>query len=178
MSVILTGSLIAIAISIVFSQFGAAIGLADDAPLGSEDFTSWGVIAVGIWMLWVQLLASLAGGYAAGYLRIPSADVSFHENEMRNGLYGLSVWATSTTLVFIGTAITAAFATYVSVQTGDYDPGQSMTDNEQNASVIFAFVLGAVSLLSAVAAWWAATMGGEHRQSNADFSTYLSFKKK
>lgn len=175
---VFAGATVALAISIVLMQFGGAIGLSDDAPLrGEGSIASWGVIATGIWILWIQLLASLAGGYSAGYLRTPTPELKAHQNELKDGFYGLSVWATSTVLVFIGAALTGAFASYVALVNGTYENPAVLSDNEQNSAIIFAFALGSISLLSAVAAWWSATMAGEHRLKGTDFSKYLSFKK-
>lgn len=176
---VFAGTVIALAISVVLIQFGSAVGLSDDSPLrGEGSAASWGVIATGIWILWTQLLASLAGGYSAGYLRAPTPELEPHQNEMKDGLYGLSVWATGTVLVAIGAALAVAFANYVALAGGTYEDSSTMSDNEQNAAIIFAFALGATSLLSAAAAWWAATVGGEHRLNAVDHSRYLSFKKR
>lgn len=175
---VFAGTVVALAISVVLMQFGAAAGLSATAPLrGEGQIASWGVIAAGIWILWVQLLASLAGGYSAGYLRTPTPELQPHQNEFKDGLYGLSVWATSTVLVFIGTVAAGAFASYMAMANGTYEDPANMSDNEKNAAIIFAFALGAISLLSAVAAWWAATMAGEHRLKETDFGRYLTFKK-
>jgi hypothetical protein len=175
---IFAGTVIALAISLVLMQFGTAIGLSDDAPLrGEGSIASWGVIATGIWLLWVQLLASLAGGYTAGYVRTPTPEFKPHENEVKDGLYGLTVWGFTTVLAFIGAGFATAVTTYIALETGTYDDPSTITDVEQNTAVIFAFVAGSTALLSGVAAWWAGTMGGEHRLKSVDFSQYLSFKK-
>lgn len=177
--VIFAGAAVACAISIVLMQFGSVIGLSADGPLIQlEDMATWAVIATGIWILWVQLLASLAGGYSAGYLRRPTPAYKPHENELHDGFYGFAVWAISTIAVFTAISIAAISATYIEVETGIYNVDGTMSDSEKNTAIIFAFITGATSLLSAVAAWWAATMGGDHRAQGTDFSTYLSFKKK
>ena len=176
---IFAGSVIACGISIVMMQFGSAIGLSSDTPFeGEANLAAWSVIATGIWVLWIQLLASLAGGYAAGYMRTPSLTALAHENEMHDGLHGFAVWAFSTILVFIAVSLAAFGASYISIAAGSYEPPADMTDSEQNTAIIYAFVMGATSLLSAVAAWWAATMGGDHRITGVDFSKNLSFKKR
>jgi hypothetical protein len=159
-------------------QFGSVIGLsADGALAGLEDMAMWGIVATGIWILWVQLLASLAGGYSAGYLRRPTPAYKPYENELHDGFYGFAVWALSTIAVFIALSIAAMVATYVEIQTEAFDVDGVMSDSEQNSAIIFAFVAGSTSLLSAVAAWWAATMGGDHRAKGVDFSAHLTFKK-
>ena len=176
---IFAGSVIACGISIVMMQFGSAIGLSQDSPFeGEANLAAWSVIATGIWVLWIQLLASLAGGYAAGYMRTPALSASEHENEMHDGLHGFAVWALSTIGVFIVVSLAAFAANYITIAAGTYEPPGDMSDTEQNTAIIYAFVMGATSLLSAVAAWWAATMGGDHRIKGTDFSHALSFKKR
>lgn len=178
--VIFAGAAVATAVSIVLLQFGSIVGLSAHEPLRGEEgnIEAWGIIATGIWLLWVQLLASVTGGYLAGWLRSPATAFHTHQTEMRDGMHGLVVWSASTVIVFIGAALAGAFATYVSIQNGTFEGAEALTDNEKNASIIFAFAMGATSLLSAVASWWAATKGGEHRDEGIDFSHDISFKKK
>ena len=177
-SVIFAGAAVATAISIVLVQFGSIVGLSADGPLRGEGFTAMkAVLATGIWLLWVQLLASLAGGYIAGSMRSSTPFLSAHENEMRDGIYGLTVWATSTVAVFIALSLAAAGAAYVEVNSAGEQIVDSLTEAEENAAIIFAFFAGATSLVSAGAAWWASVMGGDHREKKVDFSEKLSFKK-
>lgn len=176
--VVFAGSVVATALTIVLMQFGSVISLSADTPLTNEgSLAAWQVIATGIWILWVQLLASLAGGYSAGYLRSPTPDYKPHVNELHDGIYGLAVWATSTIAIFLGAAAAAAVGVLAVAETDVTETINALTDAEQNTAIIFAFATGATSLLSAVAAWWASTMGGEHRSKNTDFSQSLSFKK-
>lgn len=177
-STIFAGTAVACAISVVLLQFGSMIGLAADSPLrGEGSIASWGVIATGIWLLWISLLASLAGGYIAGAMRGATPYLTTHENEMRDGIYGLTVWATSTVAAFIVIALASAAAAYVELHTVTDEVIDVVTKEEQNATIIFAFAAGATSLISAAAAWWAATMAGDHRDNKVDFSKQLSFKK-
>ncbi len=68
--VVIAGAVVAAAISIVLAQFGTIIGLAADEPLSEDlELARWGIITIGIWLIWIQLVASLAGGYVAGYMR-------------------------------------------------------------------------------------------------------------
>jgi hypothetical protein len=176
---IIAGSILSVALTLVLLQFGSAMGLSASAPLrGEASIAAWGVIAAGIWLLWVQLLSSLAGGYVAGRLRLTDASYEAHEQEMRDGIAGLMSWALATVLVFAGVAVASAFITITSIMTDSYTAPGALTAGEQNKAVIFAFVAGATSLLSAVAAWWAGTMGGDHRDNNRDFSAELSFRAK
>jgi hypothetical protein len=42
--------------------------------------------------------------------------------------------------------------------------------------VLMAFITAASLLISAVAGWWAATKGGEHRDDAVDHSRYLHWR--
>lgn len=175
---IFSGAALSLAVSIVLLQFGAAIGLTAAAPLrGEGTIAAWGLVAAGLWLLWVQLLASLAGGYLAGRLRVVSAASEPHDNEVRDGIAGLLTWAIASVLAFIAISVAAAFSTYVAIATDSYNAGETLSDADKNKALIFAFIAGSTSLLSAVAAWWAGTMGGDHRDQGIDLSRELSFKK-
>jgi hypothetical protein len=180
-SVIFAGIAVALALTVVLTQFGGAIGLKADSPLRGEGVkASWGILAAGIWILWTQLLSSLAGGYVSGYLRLPTPELTPHENELRDGLHGLTVWAASTVLVFIAIGIATFGASLVAAQDGAQvaQAAEAVKRTNENAAVIFAFANGAISLVSAVASWWAATKGGEHRLSAIDHSAVWSFKQR
>lgn len=174
---IIAGTALSLAISVVLLQFGSVIGLSATAPLRGEALiASWGVVATGIYLLWVQLMASIAGGYLAGRVRHADVGLSAHDNEMRDGLTGLLVWATGTVIAFIAASIGGAFATYVALHTDTYVVNEALSRAEKNAAIIFAFAAGATSLMSAAAAWWAGVKGGDHRDLGTDFSKELSFR--
>ncbi len=179
---VLAGATLACAISIVLLQFGSAIGLAVSAPLRGEGLARPGLaFATGLWILWVQITASIGGGYLAGRLRRSFDGIADHESEVRDGAHGLLSWAAATVAVFIGvSAATAVAALAPAVATPDQtaDATQAMMVAKKNAAAVYAFVTGAVSLVSAVSAWWAATKGGEHRDGQVDFSRHFSFRKR
>lgn len=177
MNAILIGTFIALAVSIVLLEFGAAIGLSSETAFDADiSLLSWNVVAVGIWLLWVQLIAAVLGGYAAGFLRTPHIEYKVHVNEVIDGFYGLSVWALSTIAMTIGVSVAALVTTVLAV---DQTEGiqETLSNAEENSLVIYAFVLGATSLVSAAASWWAATVGGDHRFKETDFSKQISFRK-
>ena len=175
--IITAGIALSLALTIVLLQFGGAIGLSTDTPLREEmNLASWGVIVSVLWLLWTQIISSLVGGYFVGRLRTPSVYRTAYESELRDGIMGLTVWAGSTLLVFLGAAIGGAFAAYVALQTNNYEANEVLTNAEHNAAVIYAFAAGASSLVSAVVAWWAATVGGDHRDKGTDFSKGFSFR--
>ena len=110
--VVIAGAVVACALSFVLLQFGAAVGLAqiDFNATPDANVTPGGVLGTGIWLLWVQLLASLTGAYLAGRMRTPLIGTSEHERDMRDGVHGLLVWATSTLAVVVAASAAAAFA--------------------------------------------------------------------
>ena len=178
-SAILAGTVLAIAISSVFLQFGSAIGLVVKSPYRMHELTAGGVLAIGIWLLWVQVSSSFAGGYLAGRLRAPVAFSGSHEREMRDGMHGLLVWASGTVAVIVAVAIMAAFAALTANDPEAAKPDVDVERLRHMTMIIFAFGAAATSFVSGVAAWWAATMGGEHRDDPvAHKHHFVTFKKR
>ncbi|MGQ0526945.1 MAG: hypothetical protein ACT4OY_02770 [Alphaproteobacteria bacterium] len=181
---ILGGTVLALAISIILSKFGSAIGLAISIDHNwTGDTALAGVIATGIWILWIQFLASLTGGYLSGRMRRPVSGSAVHEREIRDGAHGLMVWALSTVAVAIGASLVTAVAAFVPSSNPEEAAAlltqtPEMVDMTRNTAIIFAFATAAISLVSAVVSWWAATLGGEHRDNAVDHSGYVSFRKR
>lgn len=176
---VLAGAVVACAISAVLIQFGAAVGLTQITPELSADqnITPGGVLGIGIWLLWVQLLASLTGGYLAGRMRMPiDGDATAHESDMRDGVHGLLVWATSTLFVLVAVSAMASIAALADNPVEDAKRIADVPVMQENAAIIFAFFAAATSLVSGVAAWAAATKGGDHRDSRADHTRYFTFR--
>jgi hypothetical protein len=176
---ILGGAVLACAFSLVMLQFGSAIGLsATNVVDGDRLVTPERVFAIAFWVLWIQVLASSMGGYLAGRLRMPVDGADAHESEVRDGAHGLLTWAVGTLAVFAAGALMAAFAALAPEQVEPViRKTPEMLANEKAIAVISAFAAGATTLGSAVAAWWAATKGGDHRDSRADLSHYFSFRR-
>lgn len=178
---IMAGTVLAVAISLVLLNFGAAVGFADYLDMAPADITAVKVLTVGIWMLWIQMLASIIGGYTAGRLRT-AVSANPHEREVRDGLHGVLVWASGTVLVAIGAGAVAAFGAIGAGLTGNAGEAevtitQAAARISDNTAIIFAFGAAASSLIAAVVSWWAATVGGDHRDNNTDLSAYLSFRR-
>jgi hypothetical protein len=176
---VVAGAVLACALTFVLLQFGTAVGLAKIDPALSADanITPAGVLGIGIWLLWVQMLSSLAGGYLAGRMRAPLAGATEHERDMRDGVHGLLVWATATLAVVVAgyaAALLAGLTTPAPVQEAQQVADANAMDD--NAAIIFAFFAASSSLISAVLSWWAATMGGDHRDTGADHARYFTFR--
>jgi MFS family permease len=172
---ILAGTVVATALSLVFLQFGSGIGLADTDMIADNvaDVTPARLIMAGFYILIIQVASSILGGYIAGRMRTPAAGATAHEREMRDGMHGLLVWATATVLVFIGGALVAAFAAMSPGTVPEVQVTQDILEREKVVGVILAFSAGATSMVSAVAAWGAATKGGDHRDKQIDFSHHF-----
>lgn len=177
---ILGGAVFAIALSLVFTNFGAVAGLSVPHEYQAEGRYVWaGIIAIGLWGMWVQMLAAFAGGYLAGRMRRPVPGSPQHEREMRDGAHGLLVWATGTVAVAIALGLSAAFMAWANEPNVAVPTKTPATlQMEHNATIIFAFLTASTSLVAAVASWWAATMGGDHRDNSIDHSHYVSFRKR
>lgn len=175
---VVAGAILACAISAVLIQFGAAVGftrITHELNL-DQNITPGKVLGVGIWVLWVQVLASLGGGYIAGRLRTPILNASEHERDMRDGMHGLLVWALGMLIVVVAAFLVGSVAALADNPTEDIARTADVVAIEEKAAVIFAFCAGATSLVSAVISWWAATVGGDHRDTGADFTGHFGFR--
>lgn len=177
-SPILAGAVLACAISTVLMQFGAAVGFTQIINELSIDqnITPGKVLGVGIWVLWVQVFASLGGGYIAGRMRTPVLNASEHERDMRDGMHGLLVWASATLMVVVAAFLAGSVAALADNPTEDIARAADIAAIEEKATVIFAFCAGATSLVAAVISWWAATVGGDHRDTGTDYTRYFTFR--
>jgi hypothetical protein len=91
-SAIFGGVMVALVTNLLLNLIGAALGAASLAPLtGGVSATSLSTGA-GIWFALSNILAALAGGYAAGKF-------SGAHNESSAGWHGLTTWALSTLLL-------------------------------------------------------------------------------
>lgn len=90
---IAVGTVIATAITLIMSGFGAALGLSLTSVTGSGLSAVGLSIAAGLWMLWVALSSLIAGAYVTARLRRRAGDANSHEVMIRDGAHGLAVWA-------------------------------------------------------------------------------------
>lgn len=173
-SAVIAGSVLACSVSLVLLQFGNAIGLSVAHFQHDNAITPGKVFTVGLWLLWVQLMASISGGYLAGRMRA-SWNEQNHESEIRDGVHGLLVWATSTLAAVAAAALVAAIAA-LAPQTAPAETADISVDLLRRSSLVLAFSLTAISIISAVAAWAMAVLGGDHRDRAVDASHYVSFR--
>lgn len=176
-SAVIAGSVLASAISIILVHFGNAIGLSVMSDYDSAQQAKVAVFTVGLWLFWAQLAASISGGYLAGRMRSPM-DGKPHETEIRDGAHGLLVWALSTVLAAGAVAVVAALAAAGAETSAQVSQeAEKITNLSHNAGIILSFATVASALVSAVASWYIAVLGGEHRDDAVDVSHRISFRK-
>lgn len=163
-SAILGGVALAGAVALVLGQFGAAAGLSAATPFREPDVASWQVVVAGLWGLLVAVASASAGAYVAGRLRARVYDAKPEEVEFRDGVHGLIVWAAATLGLTLVLAVLASLAvSYDDVGPLDPDMTEAGLRIAANVSAIFAFATAAAAAVAAGAAYFAAKVGGEHR---------------
>lgn len=159
------GAAVALAITMLLTQFGAGIGLtaAADATLEGGG-ASWNPLIAGLWLVLVALASASAGGYLAGRMRTRAYDATEDEVEFRDGVHGLVVWAVSGVVAMFAVSVATALAGIGAVaDTGSAEIAAEVLANTAAAGVVFNFASAAGAALAAAAAWFAATTGGSHR---------------
>lgn len=114
---ILGGSVLAVALVIIFSGFGAALGLtAISAERGEGSGTLALFLSAG-WIILSMIAAYALGGYVAGRMRRRLDAASSDEIQVRDGLNGLVVWAVATLLsaMVLGSAVSSTVSAVGSV---------------------------------------------------------------
>jgi hypothetical protein len=173
-SPIIAGTLLACAVSAILTHFGNGLGLSFTNLKSDDLVTAHSVFALGLWLLWTQISASLMGGYLAGRMLSPWG--AGHESELRDGAHGLIVWALSTVLTALVVGAAAAVAA-LAVNHGIDHPELSH-ETAKKLGIVSGFALLASSLVSAVIAWYMATLGGDHRDRKVDARGHYSFRRR
>jgi len=97
---IVAGALVAAAVSLILLALGTGLGFAAMSPwsgrgIGVGTFS----VAAAIWLIVMQWLASIFGGYITGRLRTRWVGTHEHEIFFRDTANGLVMWSLSTVLV-------------------------------------------------------------------------------
>lgn len=201
---ILAGVSIATAIGLVLLTFGATLGLSVTSPYEGEGLSPVAfVIMAGLYVLWVQIMSFFMGGYVAARLRGRAPGASEHEVDVRDGMHGLIVWGVGVIaaafISFVGVGGIGATAQAVDTQTssavasvvdGQIDEAaaqerpaagpQDASAEERRAeavrklTVISGFIAAASLLVGAVAAFFGAQSGGNHRDKDVRSDFFVS----
>jgi len=99
---IFAGALVAIAVSLILFVLGSGLGFAAVSPwadqgVGAKTFT----IGAAIWLIVMQWVSALMGGYIAGRLRTRWLGTHVHEVFFRDTAHGFVTWALATVVVAI-----------------------------------------------------------------------------
>lgn len=168
------GAAVSLAISTVLFQFGTNVGLSTGVDLESVGKNpALMLVAVGVWLLWVPLVSAMAGGYLAGMMRGRWPGATAEQTEMRDGIQGLTVWAVSTLAAAAGAALLAAVTAALAKAGAQGGQAAEVSEMARNSGVILGFIAAAAAFLSAGIAWWAATVGGKHRDDGIDANEFV-----
>jgi len=97
---IFAGAFVATAASLILVELGSGFGLASLSPWPAHGASAATFsIAMAIWLVVVQWLASGLGGYLAGRLRTKWTNTHTHEVFFRDTAHGFITWALATILV-------------------------------------------------------------------------------
>ena len=172
-SAVIAGSVLTLAITAILVPFGNGVGLSVTSPLHDANAREM-IFGISLWICWMQIISSICGGYFAGKIAGENVNSKDHEAEFRDGLHGLLAWGLSTVLTAIGVSALSFFTALTPHHVNEVVRNPELT---RKAGLIFGFTIGASSFVSAVAAWYYATVGGEHRKKSVDFSRYISFRR-
>lgn len=89
---IIGGAVVATAVGVIFTTFGAALGLSAISAEAGEGSGVLGLILTGVWMVITLISSYAAGGYIAGRMRRRVDHASVDEVGTRDGINGLVVW--------------------------------------------------------------------------------------
>lgn len=162
-SSILAGGVVASGIAFVFTTFGGAVGLTLSSPYDGDGSAIAALIAVGLWMLWTTTSSFMAGGYIAGRMQRRIDTASVDEVSVRDGIHGLAVWGVA---ILIGVFLLGASvdpAVQATAASAASMAGEATSEAARKYSIISAFVLAASLMIAGAAAYWAAGVGGQHR---------------
>lgn len=106
------GAAIAVAIGILATGFGAALGLSSVSAARGENASTLGLILSVLWIAASMVCSYGAGGYVAGRMRRRVDGAASSEVTVRDGMNGLVVWAVG--VVLSAMVLTSAVGTTVS----------------------------------------------------------------
>ncbi len=117
---IFAGTVVAVAIGLLLTTFGAAIGLSTITLDGSDDSSTFELVLTALWLVLTLIASYLAGGYIAGRMRRRVEQATRDEVTARDGINGLVVWGLGTILsaMLLSNAIGFAASTAGNVAAG------------------------------------------------------------
>ena len=116
---VFAGGVAAAGITLILLMLGAGLGFSSISPWAGDSLSATGLaVAAGIWLVIVQWLSSIVGGYVAGRLRTKWADHHSDEVFFRDTAHGFLAWGVATILmvgftVYAGVAAVGGIASTV-----------------------------------------------------------------
>lgn len=108
---VFAGGVAAAGITVILLTLGAGLGFSSISPWAGESMSATGLaVAAGIWLVIVQWLSSIVGGYVAGRLRTKWADHHSDEVFFRDTAHGFLSWGVATILMVAFTVYAGASA--------------------------------------------------------------------
>jgi len=116
---VFAGGVAAASVTLILLALGAGLGFSSISPWAGDSMSAAGLaVAAGIWLVVVQWLSSIVGGYVAGRLRTKWADHHSDEVFFRDTAHGFLAWGVATILmvgftVYAGAAAVSGVASTV-----------------------------------------------------------------
>lgn len=110
---IISGSVVATAVSLILLALGAGLGFASVSPWAGRGAGAGSLtVAAAIWLIVMQWVSSIFGGYVTGRLRTRWIGTHVHEIFFRDTANGLVMWAVSTVVVatLVGASVSAGIS--------------------------------------------------------------------
>lgn len=180
-SAILVGSVIAAGTGAVFSAFGTGVGMAVISPYDGDGSATAALLSVALWIIWTTVSSIMVGGYVAGRMRRRVSVTTADEVSVRDGIHGLAVWGVAVLIgVWLAGAATGNVASAVAGTPTEETVNSTATELDdadaariaKNYAVIASFVTAAAMLIAAGGAYWAAGIGGRHRDESRAFARF------
>jgi hypothetical protein len=162
-SAVWAGTVVAIGVTLIMLTLGSGFGLSAASPwpgVGASP-TEFTVVA-GIWLIVMQWISSLFGGYVAGRMRTRWTSLHTDELFFRDTAHGLLTWATATIIV-AGVAMLGTTLTGAAVAPADPHVSRETVDAAREAAAKFAMFTGIAMVVGAFIASVAAVIGGRLR---------------
>ena len=110
-SAVFAGGFAAIGLSVVLIILGSAFGFGAMSPFAGDGLSAAtiGIVTI-VWLIFIQLFASIAGGYIAGRVR-PRWTIHGDEVYFRDTVHGFLTWAVASAAMFAVAALAAGVGT-------------------------------------------------------------------
>ncbi len=107
---IFAGTVVAVAIGLLLTTFGAALGLSSITLDGSDQSSTLELVLTAVWLVLTLIAAYMAGGYIAGRMRRRVESATRDEVTTRDGINGLVVWGLGSIISAMLLASAVSFA--------------------------------------------------------------------